>query len=124
MIERIADMPSGTIGFRASGAVTADDYRSVLEPDLQQAAEAGEIRLLYMIDGDVDMTMGAVAQDAKTGLGTAIGHHSAWKRMAVVTDVEWVDRAMRAFGWMVPGEFRTFLTSDLEDAKRWVSRKD
>lgn len=121
MIERIADMPSGTIGFRASGQVSADDYRSVLEPDLKQAADAGEIRLLYVIDGDLDMTIGAMAQDARTGLGTAIGHHSAWKRMAVVTDVEWVDRAMHLFAWMVPGQFRTFPVSDLEDAKRWVS---
>lgn len=121
MIERIADMPPGTVGFRASGAVSADDYRDVLEPDLQRAAEAGEIRLIYVIEGDLDMTMGAMAQDAKTGLGLAVGHHSAWKRMAVVTDVEWVDRAMRMFAWMVPGEFRTYPTSQLEDAKHWVS---
>ncbi len=44
MIDKIADMPPGTVGFRASGEVTADDYRSVLEPDLQEGAEAGEIR--------------------------------------------------------------------------------
>jgi hypothetical protein len=31
---------------------------------------------------------------------------------------------MHAFAWMVPGEFRTFPTSELEDAKRWVSGED
>ncbi len=51
--------------------------------------------MLHVIDGDLDMSVGAMAQDAKNGLGWAVGHHSAWKRMAVVTDVEWVDRAMR-----------------------------
>jgi hypothetical protein len=31
MIERMADMPAGTIGFRVSGDVTADDYRNGLD---------------------------------------------------------------------------------------------
>jgi hypothetical protein len=57
-------------------------------------------------------------------LATAIGHHSAWKRMAMVTDVEWVDRAMHMFVWMIPGQFRVFPISELEDAKRWVSGDD
>ena len=30
MIERIADMPAGTIGLRASGKLDKDDYRDVL----------------------------------------------------------------------------------------------
>ena len=36
MIEPIEDMPKGTVGFRATGHVTADDYREVLS-----AADAG-----------------------------------------------------------------------------------
>ena len=43
MIERIEDMPSGTIGFRASGKLSVADYRDVLEPVLREAAESGEI---------------------------------------------------------------------------------
>jgi hypothetical protein len=30
MVERIDDMPAGTIGFLASGKLTRDDYREVL----------------------------------------------------------------------------------------------
>ena len=30
MVERIDDMPAGTIGLRASGKLTRDDYREVL----------------------------------------------------------------------------------------------
>ena len=37
MIERIGDMPEGTVGFRANGKVTADDYKQVLEPGLLEA---------------------------------------------------------------------------------------
>ncbi len=47
MVERIEDMPAGTVGFRASGKLTRDDYRQVMEPDLRAAADAGEIRMLF-----------------------------------------------------------------------------
>lgn len=39
MVERIDDMPAGTIGFRASGKLSRDDYREVMEPGLRAAAE-------------------------------------------------------------------------------------
>lgn len=121
MIERIADVPAGCVGFRASGEVSADDYRQVLEPTLRDAAESGEIRMLFALDGDFEMDVGAMVQDAKTGLSLGIGHHSAWKRSAIVTDVEWIDRAMRLFAWMVPGELRVFSMAEVEQAKEWVA---
>jgi hypothetical protein len=49
MIERIDDMPTGTIGFRANGKLTREDYRNVLEPVLREAAESGEIRMLFSL---------------------------------------------------------------------------
>ena len=49
MIERIEDMPTGTIGFTASGKFTRDDYRKTLEPVLRKAAESGEIRMLFKL---------------------------------------------------------------------------
>lgn len=121
MIERIEDMPAGTVGFRAAGEVSADDYREVLEPALREAAESGQIRMLYALDAGVAMEAGAVLQDAWTGASIGIGHHSAWRRSAIVTDVEWVEKAMRLFAWMVPGELRVFPAADLEEAKAWVA---
>ena len=41
MIERIAEMPAGTIGFRAAGHLTRDDYADVLIPDLREAMDSG-----------------------------------------------------------------------------------
>jgi|SRR6185312_572414 len=100
MIKPISDMPDGTIGFRAHGAVTRDDYRDVLEPAMRAAAETGEIRMLYELAPGFEMKAGAMLEDAKTGLGLGIGHHSAWKRTAVVTDADWVANAMTCSrGW-------------------------
>ncbi len=121
MIERIEGMPAGTVGFRASGEVSADDYREVLEPALREAVEAGEVRMLYLLPSDVKMDAGAMLQDAKTGIDLGIGHHSAWRRTAVVTDLDWVRRALRAFGWMAPGEVKAFAEGDLEAARAWVA---
>ncbi|HEY3828251.1 MAG TPA: STAS/SEC14 domain-containing protein [Solirubrobacteraceae bacterium] len=49
MVTPIDDMPAGTLGFRASGKLTRDDYREVLEPLLRKAAESGEIRMLFIL---------------------------------------------------------------------------
>jgi hypothetical protein len=45
----------------------------------------------------------------------------AWKRTAVVTDVDWIRKAMKAFGFMAPGEVRVFEPAELGAAKVWVA---
>ena len=48
MIEAIAGMPDGRIGFRVWGKVTAADYDDVLIPALREAMEErGEVRLVF-----------------------------------------------------------------------------
>jgi hypothetical protein len=121
MVERIEDMPSGTIGFRASGKLTRDDYREVLEPLLRKAAESGSIRMLFVLTTFEGLEPGAWFDDIKTGLGLGIGHHSAWKRSAIVTDVDWVGKAFQLFAWMTPGEVKVYGLSQVEEAKNWVA---
>jgi hypothetical protein len=121
MIERIDDMPPGTIGFRAKGKLTRDDYRNILEPVLREAAESGEIRMLFAITAFEGLEPAAWFDDIKTGLGLGIGHHSAWKRSAIVTDVEWIGKAYKMFAWMTPGEVKVYSPVQLEDAKSWVA---
>jgi SpoIIAA-like len=121
MIERIDDMPAGTIGFRASGKLTRDDYRKVLEPVLREAAEAGEIRMLFAITEFDGLEPAAWWDDLKTGLGLGIGHHSAWKRSAIVTNVDWLAKAFRFFSFMTPGEVKVYGLDGLEEARGWVA---
>lgn len=47
MIARIDEMPTGTVGLRASGKLSKDDYTKVLEPALREGVESGELRLLF-----------------------------------------------------------------------------
>jgi hypothetical protein len=121
MIERIEDVPPGTIGFRASGKLKREDYRTVLEPALREAAEGGEIRMLFMLTDFHGIEPSAWFDDLKTGLGLGVGHHSAWKRSAIVTDVDWVAKAFRFFAWMTPGEVEVFDLDQQDEARRWVA---
>jgi len=121
MIERIDDMPAETIGFRASGKLTRADYREVLEPALRDAAEKGEIRMLFSLTDFDWLEPGAWYEDLKTGLGLGIGHHSAWKRSAIVTDVDWIGKAFRLFAWMTPGEVKIYGMDEFQEARDWVA---
>jgi SpoIIAA-like len=121
VIERIDEMPVGTIGLRASGKLSRDDYRQVLEPALREGIDAGELRLLFALTDFHGLEPEAVPEDVKTGLSAWFGHHSAWKRFALVTDVEWVAKAMHMFAWMTPGEVMIYDLDGLEDARGWVA---
>ncbi len=121
MVERLDDMPQGTVGFRASGEVTRADYLQVLEPALREAVESGEVRMLYIVESGFEMDGGAILEDAKTGLTLGLGHLSSWRRTAVVTDVEWVSRAVRMFAWLAPGEVRVWPMGGLDEAREWVA---
>jgi hypothetical protein len=118
MIERLEDVPAGVIGLRASGEVSADDYRDVMVPVLDEALARGGVRLLYVLDEHTTFSPGALFADAKFGLG----HLKGWERLAVVSDADWLENSIKAFGWMMPGEVKVFDDDDLDDAKEWLTR--
>jgi hypothetical protein len=122
MIERLADMPAGTIGFRVSGEIEREDYTEVLAPELKRALESsGGLRALYVIEHLDEMEPGALWEDVKLDFEIGLRHHDQWKRSAIVTDQEWLARAARVFAWMIPGEARIYPLAELDAARRWVA---
>ena len=122
MVERITDMPEGTIGFRVDGDVEREDYTELMRPALEEAMASGQpLRTLYVIEDLDDMEAGALWEDSKLGFDLGIRHHKQWERSAIVTDIEWMARATKLFAWMIPGEARVYPLAELEDAKRWVA---
>lgn len=121
MIERIDGMPAGTVGLRASGKLSKDDYTEMLEPALREAVESGELRLLFVLTDFDGLEAAAIPEDVKTGLEAWVRGHSTWKRFALVTDVEWVAKAMHMFTWLTPGEVLIRDLDGLEEAKTWVA---
>ena len=122
MIERIADMPAGTLGFRVDGDVEREDYREVLAPQLRAAMESGQgLRTLYLMEDPDELEPGAMWEDAKLGFDMGVRHRGEWVRSAIVTDIEWMVRATKMFAWMIPGESRVYPVAEIEEAKRWVA---
>jgi hypothetical protein len=122
MVEPLDGMPEGTIGFRATGRVTRAEYRDLLLPAMKAAAEAGEVRMVFAVGPGFDgFEPGALVEDAKVGLTLGIGHLHAWKRTAVVTDVDWIKKAIHMFTWLTPGEVEVFELEQLDEARDWAA---
>ncbi len=121
MIELLADMPDGVKGIRVSGRLRGDDLREI-KPAMEEMMQDGEIRIVEVIAPDYEgFGPGGLAEDLKLGLGLLFKHHSAFKRVAVVSDKDWVAHAMHALAWMVPGDLKVFGLDGLEEAKKWAA---
>ena len=119
MIEVMTDLPERVLGLRATGQVTAEDYKTVLVPAIEeQLTRHKKVRLLYVFGNDFKGYSGGAAwEDAKVGMK----HLTSFERVAVVTDVDWIENMIKAFGFAVPGEVRVFDDDDLEAARQWIS---
>lgn len=118
MIERIPGLPGHVLGLRASGKVTSDDYEQVVEPAIEQARAGGrKIRLLVQISPEFEgYTAGAAFDDAKLG----VKHFTAFERCAVVSDVDWINSAVKMFGFAIPCPVKVFRNAELEAARGWI----
>jgi hypothetical protein len=121
MIEMLPDMPKGVTGIRVSGRLSGDDLRE-FKPTMEELPKTGEIRIVEVIASDYEgFGPGGLVEDLKLGLGALFHHHSAFKRIAVVSDKEWVAHTLHALAWMVPGELAIFGLDELERAKEWAA---
>jgi len=119
MIEQLPSLPAGVLGFRMRGLVTAQDYETVMVPDIEAAfAMNRKLRLVIHIGEDfTGFAPGAMWDDVKLGFR----HISGWERTALVTDVGWVRVMSSMFGFAMPTQFKLFSNAELDEALRWVS---
>lgn len=121
MIEILTDMPTGVTGIRVSGRISGEELRE-FQPVMEDLGKAAEIRIVEVIDPDYDgFGPGGLTEDLKMGFGALLHHHSAFKRIAVVSDKDWVRHTMHAIGWMVPGELAVFGGNELDRAAEWAA---
>jgi hypothetical protein len=118
MIEPMANLPDGVIGFRADGHITASDYTDVLRPAIDAAIRRDDdVRIVIEFGSWSGMSGGALWEDLKMG----IERFAKWKRIALVTDIDWMRQATNIFGWMTPGDVKTFSLADRDDAIAWAA---
>ena len=119
MLTRIHDMPAGTLGFEAVGEVDDDDVEKVLVPALTQwVAQRGKIRLLYVLG----TRLRTMEDDAVSSNAKFVAHHpTAFERVAVVSDDDWLRPAVRALSLLLPGQVKAFPIRGLALAKQWLA---
>ncbi|WP_062517330.1 STAS/SEC14 domain-containing protein [Demequina gelatinilytica] len=112
-------MPEHTIGFRAVGLVSAEDYRAVLDPGLERAVAAGPpVNLVYVLGSEFDRySLGAMWEDVRLERIP----HDAWGRLALVTDHGVLAEVVHLLAFLFPGEVRIFPASSEEEAIGWAS---
>ena len=118
MLELIHGMPDNVVAVNARGKVTGDDYENVLIPLIEGKLRTFDrIRVLYVLGSYFDsFTAEAMWDDTKIGLR----HITAYERIAVVTDVNWVAGAVKFFSFMIPCPVMVFTSDNLHQAKEWI----
>jgi hypothetical protein len=119
MIEHLSHFPDGVLAFVCKGRVTKADYDTVLIPAVVDALKRHpKVRLYYETAPDfTGFDVGAIWDDFSVGME----HIMRWDRVAVVTDVEWVQQATRLFSLILPRSVRIFPRSDTAAARAWIA---
>lgn len=122
MLTMIEGLPDHVIGIRINDRLRAEDYERQLIPLVNdKLARHRKLDFLCCIDGEwKGMEAGAVWQDLRLGLGR-IGH---WARMAIVSDIKWLENAIKLFRVFSPGELRHFDSDEYAAAREWVCERD
>jgi hypothetical protein len=118
VIEVIPGLPDNVLGISVTGQVTGDDYEEVIIPWIEQRRQIyNKMRILYYCGPDFKgFKADAMWEDSRVGLK----HWGRWEKIAVVTDLDWMAETVKIFGFMMPGEVRTFYADQLEPATAWV----
>lgn len=119
MIQLMSDLPEDTLGLIAEGLVTGADYEQVVMPAIDEKLQQHKhLSLVYHLGESFEgFDAAAMWDDTRVGLLNL----ASWERIALVTDVDWIRHATKAFGFVMPCQVRVFENSDLNAAKDWVS---
>ncbi|NDG74300.1 MAG: STAS/SEC14 domain-containing protein [Synechococcaceae bacterium WB8_1B_136] len=119
MIDRIEDLPTGTLGFAFHGQIRGEDIDQVLVPAIDAGvAQCDHLKLLLCFGDDFEgYTLDAAWDDSNLGLR----QWSGFERLAVVTDLAWLRQGVRGLALLLPYPVRLFNPAEADDARRWLS---
>jgi hypothetical protein len=118
-IAKIENLPDDIIGYTYNGEVTAADYESVLFPAVEAAVKKSKnLKVLCQLGDDFKhFNFGALKDDLELGLK----YFKDWKKVAFVSDKEWMNHTVKAFSFLVPAKVKIFENKDMDEAVKWLS---
>ena len=119
MITLIKNLPDDIIGYSYDDEVTAADYEKVLFPAVEAAIKKSkDLKILCRLGENFKgFKLGALKEDIEIGLK----YFKDWKKIAFVSDKEWMKHIIKAFGFLVPAKVRTFENKEVDAAIKWLS---
>ena len=119
MITLIENLPRNIIGFKYDEEVTADDYETILFPAFEVAsANMEHFNVLCELgENFTNIKPGAIKDDLEIGLR----YFRKWKKIALISDKQWVNHTVQALRFIIPGHVRTFTTDKKKEAIDWLS---
>ncbi|NML06686.1 STAS/SEC14 domain-containing protein [Sphingomonas sp. G-3-2-10] len=110
------DDETGVMEFVVDGGVTRAEYDAAIPAMEAVIAKHGKLNGVAMVRSFSGMEMGAWWRD----IGWGVGHLSKIGRVALVTDVSWLEMASKVAAPFYPGELKLFPLAEVEAARAWA----
>ncbi len=117
MIKQIENLSDKVLGFEFSGNVTAKEYESIIFPAIEKySKQQPKLRLLCHFTDKTKIDFGAMWDDTLVGLK----HYFHWEKIAVVSDINWLNHTFKAMSFLLPGHLRTYSNNDIQKSISWL----
>ena len=117
MIEKLQDFPDNVAAYVCHGHLTKADYAGVIPHIQDKLAAAQEAAGLHRTRAR--FRRDRFRRQVGPG-GFGFGHLFDFERVAFVSDVTWMNRAVQVFALFIPGQWRAFPTAEASKAREWI----
>lgn len=116
--EPIEGLPGDVLAVEAVGIITAQDYRDVLVPLVEEKLKVHDRLKVLVVVGErfTSYSEDAAWDDLRFGLG----NWSSFSKIALVTDRGWLRNATRVFAPLMKADVRVFAIDEREEAQAWI----
>jgi hypothetical protein len=117
MIELLTDMPAHTVGFKMSGKLHDEDYKTFVPLVDAEIAKEGKVNLLAQFHDFHGWDMFALWDDIKF----STTHCSKFKRVALVGETTWQKWMAAVCKPFTMAKVRYFNAAEIDAAKAWLA---
>lgn len=119
MLTTSIDKENHIIEMTIAGKISREELKKAIEEIEAPISEWENLRVLKRVDSFRGIEMAAFVDDLKFAYEN-FSHLKRVKKVAVVTDVEWVETITKLMKSVLPYEIEVFENEDIEEARAWL----